>query len=229
MPSDTKQLNTPISTPTILAIWGTGILSFCGILLETAMNVTFPTLMRVFGVSISAVQWITSGYLLIASLVMLLASYLHKRFKLKRIFLWAVILFFIGLFLCLVAPNFTVLLLGRLIGGVATGMTTPLLFGIINYDIPVKKLGRYMAMGAIIVSMASIGPTYGGLVLYHFGWRAIFWFVLPVALFAAILGLLNIKQTRSLQKPHLDWLGFVWLSAVFIFISLAFNEAAVSG
>lgn len=221
--------NNKVSKKTILAIIGTGVMSFCGILLETAMNVTFPTLMHVFGVSISAVQWITSGYLLVASLVMTLSSYMHKRFKLKQIFAWAVILFFIGLFLCVSATNFPVLLIGRLISGVATGMTTPLLFGIINHDIPLQKLGRYMAIGAIIVSMASVGPTYGGIILYSLGWCAIFWIVLPIALIASVLGLLNIEQTRPVEKPRLDLMGFVWLAGVFILISLAFNEAAVHG
>lgn len=219
--------NNQVSRKTIFAIIGTGVMSFCGILLETAMNVTFPTLMHVFGVSISAVQWITSGYLLVASLVMTLASYMHKRFKLKQIFAWAVLLFFVGLFLCVSATNFSMLLIGRLISGVATGMTTPLLFGIISHDIPVQKLGRYMAIGAIIVSMASVGPTYGGIILYSLGWRAIFWIVLPLALIAAVIGLLNIQQTRPLQKPRLDIMGFFWLAGVFVLISLAFNEASI--
>ncbi|GAB5051711.1 MFS transporter [Pediococcus ethanolidurans] len=221
--------NNQVSRKTIFAIIGTGVMSFCGILLETAMNVTFPTLMHVFGVSISAVQWITSGYLLVASLVMTLASYMHKRFKLKQIFAWAVLLFFVGLFLCVSATNFSMLLIGRLISGVATGMTTPLLFGIISHDIPVQKLGRYMAIGAIIVSMASVGPTYGGIILYSLGWRAIFWIVLPLALIAAVIGLLNIQQTRPLQKPRLDIMGFFWLAGVFVLISLAFNEASIHG
>lgn len=221
--------NNQVSRKTILAIVGTGIMSFCGILLETAMNVTFPTLMHVFGISISSVQWITSGYLLVASLVMTLASYMHKRFKLKQIYAVAVGLFFLGLLLCVSAPNFTILLIGRLVGGIATGMTTPLMFGIINQDIPVQKLGRYMAIGAIIVSMASVGPTYGGLILYHLGWRATFWIVLPLAIFAAIMGLLNIEQTRPIQKTHLDISGFVWIAAAFILIALSFNEASAHG
>lgn len=229
MQSQQLTSNKQVSSHTILAILGTGLLSFCGILLETAMNVTFPTLMHTFGVSISAVQWLTSGYLLVASLVMTLASYMHKQFKLKLLFIWAVALFFVGLFLCIYAINFPMLLIGRLIGGIATGMSTPLLFGIINYDIPVQKLGRYMAMGAIIVSMASVGPTYGGLVLFHLGWRAIFWIVLPLAVFAAILGIFNIRQTRPIHKTQLDLKGFLWLAGVFVLISLVFNEAAVHG
>lgn len=228
---ESKQINKnyQVSRKTIFAIIGTGLMSFCGILLETAMNVTFPTLMHVFGISISSVQWITSGYLLVASLVMTLASYMHKRFKLKHIFAVAIGLFFLGLLLCVTAQSFPILLIGRLISGIATGMATPLLFGIINHDIPLQKLGRYMAIGAIIVSMASIGPTYGGIVLYHLGWRAIFLIILPLAIFASIVGLLNIEQTRPIEKIHLDIVGFIWIAIAFILISLSFNQAPAHG
>ena len=53
-------------------IFATGIMSFCGVVSETAMNVTFPALMKEFSVGTSTVQWITTGYLLVLSLVITL-------------------------------------------------------------------------------------------------------------------------------------------------------------
>ena len=49
---------------TNLSIIGIAGLAFCGVLVETSMNVTFPTLMRDFHQSLNAVQWVTTGYLL---------------------------------------------------------------------------------------------------------------------------------------------------------------------
>ncbi len=46
------------------AILATGLMSFSGVLVETAMNVAFPTLMKQFGLAINTVQWMTSIYLL---------------------------------------------------------------------------------------------------------------------------------------------------------------------
>ena len=57
-------------------IFATGVMSFCGVVSETAMNVTFPTLMNEFNIGTSTVQWITTGYLLVLSLVITLSSYL---------------------------------------------------------------------------------------------------------------------------------------------------------
>lgn len=51
------------------AVLATGIMSFAGVLIETAMNVTFPTLTKEFGVSTGTVQWVTTIYLLVISIM----------------------------------------------------------------------------------------------------------------------------------------------------------------
>lgn len=51
-----------------LSIVAAGLLSFTGVVIETAMNVTFPTLMEEFSISTSTVQWLTTGYLLVLAL-----------------------------------------------------------------------------------------------------------------------------------------------------------------
>lgn len=53
----------------ILSIVATGIMSFSGVVVETAMNVTFPSLMEEFQIGTSSVQWITTGYLLVLAVI----------------------------------------------------------------------------------------------------------------------------------------------------------------
>lgn len=60
----------------VAAIIATGLMSLSGVVSETAMNVTFPSLMTAFGISTSTVQWLTTGYLLALALVVPLSSYL---------------------------------------------------------------------------------------------------------------------------------------------------------
>ncbi|KRL54991.1 DHA2 family efflux MFS transporter permease subunit [Furfurilactobacillus rossiae] len=214
----------------LFSILGTALLSFCGILTETSMNVTFPTLMRQFHISIGAVQWLTTGYLLIASLVMIMASYIHKRFTFKATFVTALVLFVIGLVVCAVATSFPVLLIGRLIGGIATGLCTPVMFGIITQFVPSAKMGRYMSIGGMILGFApTVGPTYGGLVLYYMGWRMIFWIVLPIVAVSFLFGYFNIRQRVGTQQAHFDTLGFTLIAVAFVTISLGFNDASKHG
>ena len=58
-----------IDAKLVLSILAAGIMSFSGVVVETAMNVTLPTLMKEFGIGTSTVQWITTGYLLILAVI----------------------------------------------------------------------------------------------------------------------------------------------------------------
>lgn len=60
----------------VLSVIACGIMSFSGVVVETAMNITFPTLMAEFGVDTATVQWITTGYLLVLAASVLGLGYL---------------------------------------------------------------------------------------------------------------------------------------------------------
>ena len=75
-----KPFERTLDTKLILSIVATGIMSFSGVVVETAMNVTFPALMEEFSVTTATVQWITTGYLLMLALVIPASSYLKRRF-----------------------------------------------------------------------------------------------------------------------------------------------------
>ncbi len=117
-------------------IFATGIMSFCGVVSETAMNVTFPTLMNEFGIGTSTVQWITTGYLLILSLVITMSSYLKRNFSTRQLFLIAITLFIVATALCYWSPAFWVLLCGRMLQGIGTGIALPLIMGYIREKKP---------------------------------------------------------------------------------------------
>ena len=115
----------------ILSIVATGIMAFAGVVIETAMNVTFPTLMKEFQVSTSTVQWMTTGYLLVLSIIVPVSAFLKKRFKMKRLFITAGLFFIVGTIIDAIAPSFSILLTGRLLQGVGAGIALPLMFNIV--------------------------------------------------------------------------------------------------
>ena len=86
-----------ISKKLLGAILATGLLSFYGVIVETAMNITFPTLMKTFHVNTATVQWMTTIYLLVVAMVVPLSAYIKRSFKTKSAFLTANFLFMIGL------------------------------------------------------------------------------------------------------------------------------------
>ena len=187
-----------ISPSLVAAIVATGLMSFSGVVSETAMNVTFPTLMRELGIGTSTVQWLTTGYLLALALVVPLSSFLKRRHTLKTLFLVANLLFLGATVLCALAPHFSVLLAGRLIQGAATGIALPLMFNIILGQAPASRLGLLMGVGSLITAMApAVGPVLGGVIVDSYGWRVIFWMLVPVLLLSLGLGVKTVRQPAA--------------------------------
>lgn len=214
-----------VSRKVQLAILGTGILSFCGSLMMTALNVAFPTLMSQFHTSLSTVQWLTSATMLASCITMFTTAMLYKKIRLKTVFEIAVSLFIINIILALVTPNFGILLLARIIGGISTGLCTPLIFTLIIQNVPTEFSGRYMSLGSLAVAVApTIGPTFGGFVINYFNWKWIFLFILPFAILSLILGAISIPQAQKPQAIAFDWPGFGMVAAFVTFFLLGISK-----
>lgn len=219
-------MNDKINPRVIGAIFATGLMSFCGVIVETAMNITFPTLMREFHVATNTVQWMTTLYLLVVSALIPLSATLKRRFKMQHLFLVAISLFIIGVLFDGVATQFWMLLLGRAIQGIGTGIALPLMFNIILEQVPMSKIGLMMGLGTLITGVApAIGPTFGGLVVSSLSWRYIFVFLLPLLVLSLILGIICIKQTKLQQKETIDSLSVVLI--VLAFVGLIFGTSNI--
>ena len=84
-----QEQSTAIPHKAIGAVVATGIMSFCGVIVETAMNITFPALMRHFGIGPSSVQWMTTLYLLVVASITPISAALKRRFRSRTLFLCA--------------------------------------------------------------------------------------------------------------------------------------------
>ena len=214
----------------ILSVIAAGLMSFTGVVVATAMNVTFPTLMKQFQIDIATVQWITTGYLLMLSIIIPLSSFLKKRFRMKQLFLFANIVFIIATVMCMVSPNFMVLLLGRLLQGIGAGIALPLMFNIVLEQAPFEKMGFMMGIASLIAAIApAVGPSFGGLVVNTLGWRMIFAFLLPLLLVSTVLGIYAIRQSSATETVSFDVSGYLMLIISFICFIFAINSASSEG
>lgn len=209
----------------ILAIVSCALMAFVSILTETSLNVTFPTLMKQFHIGLGLVQWTTTGYLLTIAVIMVASSYLNERFSAKQLFLTAAISFIGGSVVAGLAPNFWVLLAGRLISSVGAGLSIPLMFNLVVELMPQEKWGFYMGLTGLVVILApSLGPTFGGTVVYYFGWPLIFYIVALIAVVVLIIGALSIEQYHEKKHPSFDWSSYFVIAAAMIIFNLGFNR-----
>ena len=211
-----KESEKKIDGKLVLSILAAGIMSFSGVVVETAMNVTFPTLMEEFGIGTSTVQWITTGYLLVLAIIIPASSYLKKRFTTKSLFVTAVCLFIIGTVMAAAAPVFPVLLAGRLIQGVGTGIALPMMFNIVLEQVPEDRLGLMMGIASLITAMApAVGLSLGGVIVSWFGWRMIFVVLLPLLVLSFIFGVTSIRQVTETKKISFQVVDYLLIAVGF--------------
>lgn len=196
-----------------------GLLSFLGIVVETALNITFPQLTKYFSIPINQVQWLTTGYMLVSTSLIPLGSFFLKRFRVVTLFRVSCLSFLVGTLIASFSNSFNLVLLGRLCQGIADGIALPLMFAVILHQVPKKKVGTFMGIGSLVIAFApAVGPIYGGIIQDTLNWHFLFIILIPMIIVTWLLGELSIEQSSPIHYVPFDVRGGICLT---IFLSTA--------
>lgn len=175
--------------------------SFTTVFSETLLNNGLPTIMREVHVDEMTVQWLSTGYMLVAGITMPLAAFLIKSVRLKTLFTSTMTIFLTGTVIAMLAPNFLLLLLGRLIEGIAVGVNMPLIPSALSLIYPMERRGTVMGLAGIIVNLGpALGPTVSGIIVDYYSWRMLFIILVPITaiiIFATQFCVKNVVETSA--------------------------------
>jgi DHA2 family lincomycin resistance protein-like MFS transporter len=184
--------------------------AFFSILNETLLNIAFPELMVELNVKASTLQWLATGYMLVVGVLVPASALLVQWFTTRQMFLGAMILFAFGTLVCGVAPQFSILLVGRLLQAAGSGLMLPVLMNTILVLYPQEKRGAAMgSIGLVMMFAPAIGPTLSGLILEWFQWRWLFFLVLPFAIFSIAFSFIYLKNVSQPTKPKVDVISII--------------------
>ena len=143
----------------------------------------------------------------------------------KKVLLGILALTIVGCAVSAIAPNVTVLMIGRIIQGVA-GPIVPMTLIMLHAKVTEEK--RYTKLMAILTSVnggiAGVDALLGGWLAGTFGFRSVFWTMAGVAVVAVILVFACAEESTAEETPKMDWLGVVTLGIAFLAAYLAINE-----
>lgn len=187
----------------------------------TKVNVALPSIEEALAASSTELQLLVSGFVLTFGLTLVPAGRLGDQGSRKAMFLIGLSLFTLTSLLCALAPSSEVLLLGRLLQGVAAGIQMPQVLGLIQQLFQGAERGAAFGLfGATIGIATAFGPTLGGLAIAIGGpvdgWRGIFWMNVPLALAAIVFAawLLPGRPEGERQRISLDPVGVVLFGIV---------------
>lgn len=182
--------------------------AFLGMLSETSMNIALPDLCDVFAISTGTAQWMVVGYMLAIGIVLPCVGFLLKWVKAKTLVLVALGCFFVGSVLSAAAPVFALVLAGRIIQGIGTGIVLPTMYAAIMRVFPPQKIGAANGVAGLVIMFAPvIGPTLAGALIGLFSWRAIFALFAVLAVVAIICTMAFFGTPIETTHPKVDLLS----------------------
>lgn len=203
--------------------------AFFAILNETLLNIALTSLMKEFDITLPTVQWMTTGFILIMGIVAPISALLLQWFTTRQLFLSTMTIFTLGTIICAVAPAFPILLIGRFIQAIGTGMLLPIIFNVFLLIYPPFKRGKIMGIvGFIIMFAPTIGPTLSGVIVEYLGWRFLFIMVIPFSIFSIVFASKFLINVSEVTKPKIDYLSLVFSTIGFGAVIYGFSSAGES-
>ena len=191
--------------------------NFIAVLDMTIANVSVPSIAGSLGISSSQGTWVITCYSVAEAITVPLTGWLAARFGAVRVFTTAMGLF--GLFsaICGFSTSFTMLVVGRILQGVAGGPLIPLSQTLLLRIFPKEKAAAATALWAMTTLIAPIlGPILGGWLCDSYSWPLIFLINVPIALMMAPFALKMLKRFETtLERSPIDLVGLT-LMVIFV-------------
>ncbi len=155
------------------------------------------------------VSWIPTAFLFTTVVLMLPFGKLSDMYGRKRTFLRGIIILSLGSLLASMAPNIYVLIGCRVLQGIGAAQTMGTGMAIVTAVMPPARRGAALGYVATATYIGlTTGPLLGGFFTEHFGWRSVFVFHLPLAIFVVVLTIWKLKgDWKSDAELRFDWVG----------------------
>lgn len=170
-------------------------ITFVGNFTQLQLSAALPTIVSDFGISVTTGQWLTSIFQLVMGVMVPLTAYLTRRFSTRQIVIASMVVFTIGSLFAWLGSSFVLVLVGRLLEAVGTGVMWPVLQITVFSIYPLSRRG--MAMGTVGMAMSvapAIGPTLGGVQTDLNGWRSIFLTLTVIGVISLLLAIFGLRN-----------------------------------
>jgi DHA2 family methylenomycin A resistance protein-like MFS transporter len=192
----------------------------------SVVNLALKQIGAELGSSITQLQWVVDGYNLAYAAFLLTGGTLGDIFGRRRLFMIGVALFTAGSLICGIAPDNATMIAGRTLTGLGAAFEMPTSLAILSDAYPdAAQRARAIGVWASCNGLAwVVGPTMGGVIVGHVGWRWIFLLAVPIGLLASVLCLGGVPKSRCQNGRSVDAPGQILAVSMLGTLSVAFIE-----
>lgn len=188
--------------------------TFMEVLDTTIANVALSSISGSLGAGAEESTWVLTSYLVSNGIVLPLSGWLSDLMGRKNFFIFCIVGFTLTSFMCGISVSLPMLIVFRLLQGLAGGGLQPTQQAIIRDSFPPEKLGMAFAITGVTIVLAPIlGPVLGGYITDHYNWRWIFFMNVPVGLVVAYLVKVVISDADE-QKQNTSSIDYIGLGLI---------------
>jgi EmrB/QacA subfamily drug resistance transporter len=194
------------------------------------MNLAIPLMISALQTDIDTIQWIITAPMLVNIALVPLVGWLTTRIGTRSVYVWAIAIWIATSVPCGLSDTATGVIVYRLLQGVGGSLHIPTVITVMYQAFPWHQRGLALGLqqGAQWAA-AAIGITLGGYLLQVHGWRALFFYPIPVGLIGIALALRAIPDTRDGSDEPLDWRGVATLTPALTLLLFAASQSQRPG
>src|SRR5437588_7138361 len=148
---------------------------FMNLLDLTIVNIAIPSILDGLHASLDQVLWVLNAYSLLYAVLLITSARLGDIYGPRNLFAAGTVIFTAASVISALAQDPTQLILARSLQGLGAAVLAPQGMPLMLSIFPVEKRGGVFAIYGVLAGLAVIaGPTVGGFLVTHFGWRSIF-------------------------------------------------------
>jgi len=216
------------NTALLVATFASFLTPFMG----AALNVALPSIGKEFGADAILLNLTATIYLLATAIFLLPFGRLGDIIGRKKIFSAGIILFTLATIAAALSVSINWLIIMRVFQGLGSAMIFGTGVAILTSVFPANERGKALGINvaAVYVGLAS-GPFAGGLLTQYFGWRSIFWVLVPLGILVFIMIRVKLKgEWAESAGEKFDWIGGLIYSIALSFLMFGFSKVPqVSG
>lgn len=190
-----------------LVLFNVGLGTLMSTLSAGVTNTALPFIALDFGVNLETVQWVVSAYLLVIASILPVFGKIADISGRKKIYRNGLLVYTVGSILCSFATSALMLIFFRVIQALGASMIMSNTLAIVTSVFPGTERGKAMGISNTVVAIGTLtGPGVGGFLIDLFGWRSVFWFVVPIGIAAYIISHYVLPELKP-QKAEVKFDG----------------------
>ena len=197
----------------------------------STMDVALPTVSRHFGASASGASWTLLSYMLVTTVLVFVFGRVADMVGRRRMYLTGIALLTVASLLCGLAPSIAWLIVFRCIQAVGAAALLCNITALLTDAFPARRLPTALGVNVTIAALAQVlGPALGGALASGLGWRAVFWFNVPVGIIGLMWAALSLRATPAPSgREPFDYPGAVLSALALGGLVLALSEGGALG